>query len=134
MKIMKHGSIPIRKPKTIGEYLAAMRTDKRAALEKLRKAIRAATPKLEKCINYEVPGFRLNEKFLLAFGTTVKHCACYLGSTVQSFREALKENDTSKGTTRFQANNPLPTALVRNLVRARIAREARFDEKARTSG
>ena len=43
------------KPKTIDEYLAALSDDKRAALEKLRKTIRAAAPKAEECISYQLP-------------------------------------------------------------------------------
>ena len=109
------------KPKTIDEYLAALTADKRAALEKLRKAIRAAAPKAEECISYGIPGFRLNGKYLVGFGAAAKHCAFYLGSTVQKYKTELKKYDTSKGTIRFQPDDPLPAALVRKLVKARIA-------------
>ena len=57
------------KPKTIDEYLAALSDDKRAALEKLRKVIRAAAPKAEECISYQLPAFRQNG-MLVAFGAT----------------------------------------------------------------
>jgi uncharacterized protein YdhG (YjbR/CyaY superfamily) len=106
---------------TIDEYLATQSADKRAALEKLRKAIRAAAPKAEECISYGVPAFRLNGKFLLAFGAAARHCAFYPGSIVQDFKKELRGYETSKGTIRFQANKPLPSALVRKLVKARIA-------------
>jgi len=105
---------------TIDEYLATQRADKRAALEKLRKAIRAAAPKADECISYGVPAFRLNGKFLLAFGAVARHCAFYSGSIVQDFKKELRGYETSKGTIRFQANKPLPSALVRKLVKARI--------------
>ena len=111
------------KPKTIDEYLAALSDDKRAALEKLRKTIRAAAPKAEECISYQLPAFRLNGRMLVAFGATANHCAFYLmsSSTVEAHKDELKDYDTSKGTIRFQADNPLPAALVRKLVKARIA-------------
>jgi len=48
------------KPKTIDQYLAALSEDKRATLEKVRKTIRAAAPKAEECISYQVPAFRLD--------------------------------------------------------------------------
>jgi uncharacterized protein YdhG (YjbR/CyaY superfamily) len=110
------------KPKTIDEYLAALSDDKRAALEKLRKTIRAAAPKAEECISYSLPAFRQNG-MLVAFGATANHCAFYLmsGSTVDDFKDELKDYDISKGTIRFQADKPLPAALVRKLVKARIA-------------
>ncbi len=110
------------KPKTIDEYLAALSDDKRAALEKLRKTIRAAAPKAEECISYQIPAYRQNG-MLVGFGATAKHCAFYLmsSSTVAAHKDELEDYDTSKGTIRFQADNPLPDALVRKLVKARIA-------------
>ena len=113
------------KPKTIDEYLAALSADKRAALEKLRKTIRAAAPKAEECISYQLAAFRQNG-MLVAFGATANHCAFYLmsSSTVEAHKDELKDYDTSKGTIRFQADKPLPVALVRKLVKARIAENA----------
>ena len=131
-KIMKRSSKPLPKPKTFAEYLTAVSADKRAALERLRKGIRSAAPKTEECISYGVPAFRLNGKFLFAMGTTAKHCAFYLGSTVQAFKDDLEQYDTSNGTIRFQANKPLPAALVRKLVRTRIAENVERREKSRS--
>src|SRR2546425_11963712 len=113
------------KPKTIDEYLANLSPDKRAALEKLRKTIRAAAPKAEECISYQLAAFRLNG-MLVGFGATAKHCAFYLmsSSTVEAYKDELKGYDTSKGTIRFQADKPLPAALVRKLVKARLAENA----------
>jgi uncharacterized protein YdhG (YjbR/CyaY superfamily) len=109
------------KTKTIDDYLAGLNDEKRIALQKLRKTIRAAAPKAEECISYGLPAFRL-DGMLVAFGATAKHCAFYLmsASTVAAHKEALRDYDTSKGTIRFQADKPLPTALVRKLVKARI--------------
>jgi uncharacterized protein YdhG (YjbR/CyaY superfamily) len=114
------------KPRTIDEYLAALSDNKRAALEKLRKTIRAAAPKAEECISYQLAAFRLNG-MLVAFGATANHCSFYLmsSSTVEAHKAELKDYDTSKGTIRFQADNPLPTSLVRKLVKARIAENSR---------
>src|SRR5438477_883475 len=108
-------------PKTIDQYLAALSDDKRAALEKLRKTIKAAAPKAEEGISYGLAAFRLNGKPLVAFGATASHCAFYLmnGSTVEAPKNDLEDYDTSKGTIRFQADKPLPVALVRKLVKAR---------------
>ena len=114
------------KPKTLDEYLAALSDDNRAALEKLRKIIRSTAPKAEECISYGLAAFRLNGKPLVAIGATVKHCALYLmsGSTVETHADDLAGYDTSKGTIRFPANQPLPAPLVKKLVRARMAENA----------
>jgi uncharacterized protein YdhG (YjbR/CyaY superfamily) len=120
-KNMKSKSKPAAPPKLIDEYLATLSSDKQAALEKLRRAIRAAVPKAEECISYGVPGFRLNGKYLVGLGATSKHCAFYLGTTVQTNAELLKGYDISKGTIRFPPGNPLPVRLVRSLMKARVA-------------
>jgi len=111
------------KPKTIDEYLAALSDDKRAALEKLRRAIRAAAPRAEECISYQLAAFRLDGRMLVALGATANHCAFYAMSsaTVEAHKDQLEDYDTSKGTIRFQPNRSLPAALVRKLVKARIA-------------
>jgi uncharacterized protein YdhG (YjbR/CyaY superfamily) len=108
-------------PKSHDEYLAALSDDKRRALQKLRKDIKTAAPKLEECISYGVPSYRLNGKFLMSYAAAAKHCAFYPGATVQRLKKELKDYDTSKGTIRFPADEPLPSALVRKIVKARIA-------------
>ena len=113
-------SVKSSKPKSHDDYLAAVTEDKRGALQKLRKAIRMAAPKAEECISYQLPAFRLNKKFLVAYGAATSHCAFYPGSTVKAVKDELKSYDTSKGTIRFSADKPLPSALVRKLVRLRI--------------
>ncbi len=110
------------RPKTIDEYLAALSKDKRAALQNLRKTIRAAAPRAEECISYGLAAFRQGG-MLVGFGASANHCAFYLMSstTVAAHKEELEGYDTSKGTIRFSPKKPLPATLVRKLVRARIA-------------
>ena len=119
------------KPKSIDDYLAELSADKRAALQKLRQTIKAAAPKAEECISYRLPAFRLNG-MLVGFGATTNHCAFYLMSstTVEAFKKELKNFDTSKGTIRFQFDEPLPATLVRKLVNSRLAENASVREKA----
>ena len=111
-----------RKPTTIDEYLAELSEDKRVALEKLRKIIRAAAPKAVECISYQVPTFKQNG-MLVGFGAGENHCAFYLMSVsaVSSHKDELKKYDTGKSTIRFLPDKPLPASLVRKLVKARLA-------------
>ena len=111
-----------QKTKTIESYLAGVSPEKCAALERLRKIIRAAVPKGEECISYGIPAFRLNGKFLVGFGAAATHCSFYPGAALATLGKALKGYDTGKGTIRFQPDKPLPAALVRKLVKARIAK------------
>lgn len=106
-------------------YLDALSGDQRRVLQKLRKEIRVAAPTAEECMSYGIPGFRLNGKLLASYGAAAKHCAFYPGSIVQQFKTELKDYGTSgKGTIRFSADKPLPGALVRKIVKARIAQRA----------
>jgi uncharacterized protein YdhG (YjbR/CyaY superfamily) len=119
--------MPKSKPTTIDEYLADVPKEQRTALEKLRKTIHAAAPKAEECISYGLAAFRLDGKPIAGFGASAKHCAYYpmSGSVVEELAGNLKDFDTSKGTIRFTADEPLPAALVRKLVKARIAEIAK---------
>jgi len=118
------------KPTNIDEYLAGVRDDQRSALQKLRLTIKAAAPKAQECISYQLAAFRLDGKVLVAFGATDKHCAFYpmSGSTIAAHKDALEGYETSKGTIRFQPDQPLPASLVRKLVKARM-KENQLREK-----
>jgi uncharacterized protein YdhG (YjbR/CyaY superfamily) len=120
------------KPKTIDDYLAVLPDDQRVALEMLRKTIRASAPKAEECISYGLAAFR-QDGMLVGFGASPKHLAFYPmnSTTVKDFQDELKGFETSKGTIRFQPDKPLPAALVRKLVKARIAENAERREKSK---
>jgi uncharacterized protein YdhG (YjbR/CyaY superfamily) len=111
------------KPKTVDEYLAGLPRGQRAALEGIRKAIRAAVPKGEECISYGVPAFRVDGRVLVGFGAASRHCTFFpMSGTITAAHEAeLSGYDTSKGAIRFPAERPLPATLVRKLVRWRLA-------------
>src|SRR6266481_9435709 len=111
------------KPKTIDEYLAGVNADHRGVLEKIRQTIHAVAPKAEECISYGIPAFRLNGRALVFFGAWANHCAFYPGSSarLKEFRSDLKGFQLSKGTIRFSPDNQLPVALVKKLVKARVA-------------
>jgi uncharacterized protein YdhG (YjbR/CyaY superfamily) len=112
-----------RKPKTIDEYLAGVDADHRDALQKLRETIHTVAPTAEECISYGIPAFRLNGRSLVFFGAWANHCAFYPGSsnTLKKFRNELRNFQTSKGTLRFSPDKPMPVALVKKLLKARIA-------------
>jgi uncharacterized protein YdhG (YjbR/CyaY superfamily) len=112
-------------PATIDEYLAMLDAPKRAALQKVRAAIHAAAPGAEECISYGVPAFRRDGRVLMHMGAAANHCALYPGARpVRVLADELAKYDTSKGTVRFAPERPLPAALVRRLVKARIAEYA----------
>lgn len=116
------------KPKvtTIDEYLAAVSDEQRAVLEKLRRTIKSAIPAAEECINYGIAAFRKDGKVVVGFGAAAKHCTLFpmTGHTVEAFKDELEAFETSKGAIRFQPAKPLPVALVRKIIAARLAENA----------
>lgn len=113
------------KPKTIDDYLSTLSNDKRAALEKLRKDIKAVAPGAEECISYQLPGFRLDGRMLASFGAWTDHCAFYPGAfPIEANKKDLEAYKTSKGTIQFPAEKPLPATLVRKVIKSRIAERA----------
>jgi|SRR6266849_5475999 len=112
-----------RKPRTIDEYLAKVKPDQRATLEKLRRTILATAPEAEECISYGIPAFRLDGRSLVAFGAWANHCSFYpmSSATLKDFQDDLKDFQTSKGTIRFSPGKPLPATLVKKLIKARMA-------------
>ena len=110
------------KPKTIDGYLARVSATQRAALEKLRRDIKAAAPAAKECISYGIPGYRLGSRLLVSFGAAKNHCAFYPGAhPIRAHEKELAEYDLAKGTIRFPADKPLPGRLVKKLVKTRIA-------------
>jgi len=114
----------MKKAKDVDEYLERLSADKRAALQRLRKTIRAAAPGAKECISYGIPAFRHDGRVLVWFAAATNHCSFFPGAVVQAYQTDLKGYKTSKGTVRFTPDHPLPASLVRKLVRARIARNA----------
>jgi uncharacterized protein YdhG (YjbR/CyaY superfamily) len=110
--------------KTIDGYLAAVPPEQRAALERLRKAILTAAPGAEECISYQMPAFRVDGRVVVWFAAASKHCSFFPGGIVQAFKDELGDWEISKGTIRFQPDHPLPAALIRKLVKARLAQRS----------
>ena len=110
---------------TIDQYLARVEPDQRAALEALRQTIRKAAPQAEEVITYGIPAFR-QDGFLIGFAASAKHCSLHPmnSHTVADFAADLAGYSTSTGTIRFTPDQPLPAALVRRIVKARVTENA----------
>jgi uncharacterized protein YdhG (YjbR/CyaY superfamily) len=117
-------------PKSIDDYLAALPEDARAALANLRKTIKAAAPKATEVISYQIPAFK-HHGLLVSFAAFKNHCSFYPMSpdVMRAHAADLKGYDISKGTIHFPADRPLPAALVRKLVKARIAENEKHASK-----
>jgi uncharacterized protein YdhG (YjbR/CyaY superfamily) len=113
-------------PTSVEDYLAALPQEPRAALEKLRKTIRAAAPEATETINYQMPTVKDHGRVLLYYAAFKDHCSLFPASSavMEALGEELKPYFSGKGTVRFTADKPLPAALVKKIVKARIEENA----------
>jgi uncharacterized protein YdhG (YjbR/CyaY superfamily) len=116
----------------VDNYLAAGPEEKRATLEKLRRTIRTVVPGAEEVLWYQIPTFKFEGRPLVSFAAFKNHCSLFPLSMaiIRAHEDELKSYLTSKGTVRFTSDRPLPTALVKKIVRARIKEnQARAQKK-----
>jgi len=113
------------KPKlsTIDDYLKRVAADRRRALEDLRAKIRSIVPGAQECISYRIPAFRVNGVVVAGFCATAKGCSYFpfSGSTLRSLARDVSRYGQTKGSLYFSSDEPLPIALVRKLIKVRIA-------------
>ena len=110
-------------PKSVDEYLASVPEPARSTLIRIRAMIRSAVPpEATEAISYGMPTFKYKGS-LLGFAAFSDHCSLFPMSppVIELFKKDLKDFATSKGTIRFPLDKPLPAALVKRLVKARIA-------------
>ena len=109
-----------KKPTNTDEYLEQLPADQRKVLETLRKQILAAAPGAEEHFGYGLPAFKYNGHPLVYMGAAKNHVALY-GSVPLGFKDRLKDFTVSKGTIQFTPEKPLPAALVKDIVKAKVA-------------
>ena len=121
---------PARKSKAItnevDEYLARVPEPARTTLSKVRTVIRSvAPPGATEGMSYGIPTFKY-KGMLAAYAAFSDHCSLFPGAgpTIE-FKNELKNFQTSKGTIRFAPKKPLPAALLKRLLKARIAENER---------
>ena len=117
-------------PKNVDEYLASVPQPARGTLNKMRAAIRSAVPReVTEVISYGMPAFK-HKGVLVWFAAFSDHCSLFpTASVIEAFKNELKGFSTSKGTIHFATDKPLPAALVRKLVKARIAQNERKKQR-----
>jgi uncharacterized protein YdhG (YjbR/CyaY superfamily) len=109
-------------PRNVEEYLAGVQEPARSTLTKVRAVIRSAVPaEATECISYGMPAFK-HKEVLVWFAAFSDHCSLFpTASLIEAFKKELKDFSTSKGTIQFPTDKPLPVALVKKLVKARVA-------------
>src|SRR5262245_41201815 len=111
-------------------YLASLTPDKRRAAKAIHDAVRSAAPGATEVFSYGIPGFRFEGRPLVWYAAWAKHMSLYpIGTALRrAFGDDLGTYKTSRGTVQFPLEKPMPVALIKRLVKARIA-QVRANER-----
>ena len=120
-----------RAENAVEKYLAKVPQPGRRTLQKMRTAIRAAAPaSASEIISYGIPAIRY-QGVLVWYAAFANHCSFFpTRRVIEEFKSKLKNYRIAKGTIQFPLNKPLPSSLVKKMVRARVAQ---VEKKKRAS-
>jgi uncharacterized protein YdhG (YjbR/CyaY superfamily) len=113
--------------KEVDEYLRGIEEPKRSTLETLRRTILEIVPDAEQLLSYRVPAFRVQGKTIAGFAAFKDHLSYlpFSGSVLPQLADELKGYTMTKSALHFPVDRPLPKALVKKLIRMRLAEDAR---------
>jgi uncharacterized protein YdhG (YjbR/CyaY superfamily) len=109
-------------PASIDAYIAKSPPATQQVLKKLRALIRAAAPKATERISYGVPTFELNGRYLVYLAGWQKHISLYpvTAGLAKAFKKEIAPHRSGKGTLQFPLDKPMPTNLIRRIVKFRV--------------
>jgi uncharacterized protein YdhG (YjbR/CyaY superfamily) len=109
-------------PKTVDEYLARIPEPAHGTLMKIRATIHSAVPaEAAEALSYGIPAFKYKGT-LVWYAAFAKHCSLFpTAAVIEKFGGELQGYTISKGTIQFPIDKPLPAALVKKIVKARVA-------------
>ena len=117
---------------SIDDYIATFPEDVQKIMKQLRRTIKAAAPKAEEKISYQMPTFTLNGKYLVYFAGWKTHIAFYGAPRgTAEFKEDLSVYETGQGTLKFPLDKPMPLKLIIKIVKFRVAENLKRTDKKR---
>jgi uncharacterized protein YdhG (YjbR/CyaY superfamily) len=108
--------------KDVEKYIERVPEPARSRLKEMRAAIRSVVPaEAVEIISYQIPAFKL-KRVLVWYAAFSEHCSLFpTASVIEEFKDELAGFTTSKGTVQFPTDKVLPAALIRKIVKARVA-------------
>ena len=107
----------------VDNYLAELDDTKRATLQELRRTLLDLLPDAEETISYGMPAYKVKGKAIAGFAAFKNHLS-YLphsGAVLDKLADELASYESTKGSLHFPVDQPLPRALVSQLVQVRLA-------------
>lgn len=106
---------------TVDEYINSLPKEIGAALEELRQAIKSVAPMAEEVISYRIPTYKYRGP-MVHFMAAKNHCSFIpvSKSITEIFKDELRLFKISGTTIHFKPGHPLPSSLVKKIVKIRI--------------
>ena len=107
----------------IDAYLATLPDEQGAQLEQLRRRLAELAPTSTETISYGMPAVKLGTHFLLSYAGWKRHSSIYpmRDDVLARHAAALEGYTATKGSLHFSPRQPLPDAVLEDLVHARVA-------------
>jgi uncharacterized protein YdhG (YjbR/CyaY superfamily) len=116
-KISPYGSTKFT---SIDEYHVSFPKNTQKILQQLRQTIKQVAPQATETISYNIPAF----KNIVSYAGYKEHIGFYPGAKALTvFKDELTKFNTAKGTIQFPIDKPLPTALIKKIVKFRVAED-----------
>ena len=117
-------------PETVDQYITAFPTDVKKRMQQLRKTIKAAAPKADEMISYQMPGYKYFG-MLVYFAAYKNHIGFYPGAGgVLEFYKKLSSFKSAKGSVQFPHDRPIPYDVISKIVKFRVKQnEEKFSLK-----
>ncbi|MDL2334744.1 MAG: DUF1801 domain-containing protein [Chloroflexota bacterium] len=107
----------------VEDYLARLPDERRSVLEKLRRLVTSTCPEAVEVFGYGMPGFKYNRRPLIYFASFTNHMSIFAVGyePINRHRTELADYELRAGTIHFQPAKPLPDALLKTMIRERMA-------------
>lgn len=114
--------------RSIDEYIQSFPGNVQKKLTELRKLVREQAPQAQEKITYQIPAFFLNGNLVL-FAAFSKHIGFYpTPGAISAFKHKLSKYESAKGSVQFPLDKPLPAGLIRQIVKFRVAENAKKEK------
>ena len=121
-------------PETVDQYIAAFPADVKKRMQQLRKTIKAAAPKADEVISYQMPGYKYFG-MLVYFAAYKNHIGFYPGAGgVLEFYKELSSFKSAKGSVQFPHDRPIPFEIISKIVKFRVKQNEEKGSLKRSNG
>ena len=122
-------NVPISRPTTVSEYIAAAPKEARAKLREMRALVSAAAPGATQSLKWGMPAFSYS-RILVTFAAFRKHIGFFpTPSAVRAFKDQLAGYKTASASIQLPLDKPLPRALITRITKFRVQEAKSRDAK-----